>query len=365
MAITTRFFRTDEKQLMLDSIDRLWAHNHIYVRNPAVLEHLVLKTPYVKDFAGEGNYAYIGIFDDDKVIGLGGIIPQKANIFGKKVLSASATTWIIDPAYNGEGIRYWEFVFEKNPSMVDCIGLSDVAYKLYKAMGFSVMENLPRWIGVNRLEETVANLLPNDETKVFLPLVKKVETKSQYNIENQLNPEKWNKFYNEKFAPVTIGTVRDYEFLHWRYEESPVLKYNFIALTDNGGNYHGLAVVRIESIMGGKYKIGRVLDFIALESQAAVELGNAVIDFEKEVLMWDFYCLSDVTAFGLECMGFRQIPEWMDKVMMPTRFQPVDYGHMKLNLSIWLSKDIKKKLQAVDTAKWYITKGDADQDRAN
>ncbi len=39
-----RFFKKEEKSALLNAIDRLWKHNHIYVRNPIVLEHLVLNT---------------------------------------------------------------------------------------------------------------------------------------------------------------------------------------------------------------------------------------------------------------------------------------------------------------------------------
>ena len=56
-----RFFKISERQLLLDSIDRLWKHDHIYVRNPAVLEHLVLNTPYRESFAGRENYSFLGM----------------------------------------------------------------------------------------------------------------------------------------------------------------------------------------------------------------------------------------------------------------------------------------------------------------
>ena len=50
---------------------------------------------------------------------------------------------------------------------------------------------------------------------------------------------------------------------------------------------------------------------------------------------------------------------------MPTRFQPVDYENMKLNGAIYLNDSLKKKLNPLSQYQWYITKGDADQDRAN
>ena len=51
--------------------------------------------------------------------------------------------------------------------------------------------------------------------------------------------------------------------------------------------------------------------------------------------------------------------------MMPTRFQPVDYEHMKIVGAIDLNANIREQLSTMPVPQWYITKGDADQDRAN
>ena len=246
------------------------------------------------------------------------------------------------------------------------IGISPIAYKIYQMLGWMVIADVPRWIAITRIKETIENLLPDDSTLPYLPRAIPCELKTSYRVQfDTLDEDKWDKFYHEQFAPMTIGTYRDYKFLKWRYMESPVLKYHFLTITDESETYCGLAVVRIESILNGQFMIGRILEFIAVKAEASVALANAVITFNRDVLMWDFYCLSDITAFGLESIGFRKLPFWLDKVMMPTRFQPVDYVHMKLNAAIWLSERAKKKLDTLNTCQWYITKGDADQDRAN
>ena len=50
---------------------------------------------------------------------------------------------------------------------------------------------------------------------------------------------------------------------------------------------------------------------------------------------------------------------------MPTRFQPIDYEHMKTNGSVYLDDDLRKKIHNMANVPWYLTRGDADQDRAN
>ncbi|MBQ9479166.1 MAG: hypothetical protein IJU71_06390, partial [Selenomonadaceae bacterium] len=94
-----RFFRKSERELLIDSIDKLWRHNHIYVRKPEVLEHLVLNTPYREAFAGEQNYSFVGMWDDDgNVIGLQGFMPQKFNVFGEECNSSTGTVWYVNKA---------------------------------------------------------------------------------------------------------------------------------------------------------------------------------------------------------------------------------------------------------------------------
>ena len=81
------FFKKSEKQLLLDSIDRLWRKNHIYVRSPEVLVHLVLNTPYRETAVGSDNYSVVGLWDDNgKVVGLKGTIPQKLNFLGMNIV---------------------------------------------------------------------------------------------------------------------------------------------------------------------------------------------------------------------------------------------------------------------------------------
>lgn len=365
-----RFFKTSERQLLLDSIDRLWSHNHVYVRKPEVLEHLVLRTPYCAAAAGEDHYSYLGMWDEDReVVGLYGAMPQEMNLFGETYPSLTGTTWIVNKSKHRhiDGLAFEDFLEQTYPhSMYLAIGLSDVAYRIRKALGCYMLEDVPRWIAVNRMQETLDVLLPEDSVRPYLPQLHPVAyTSERYHVAvDAFDATAWDDFYTKRFAPISVGTKRDAKFLHWRYQESPVLKYHVLTVHD-GDEIHGLAVVRIEPILGGACRIGRVLEFIAVEAEPSVLLANAVARFDPEVLMWDFYCMSDITAFGLEAVGFRRLPAWMDKTMMPTRFQPVDYEHMKLNAAVWVDERLRDQLTPVNSQQWYVTKGDADQDRAN
>lgn len=360
-----RFFAKKEKELLLDSISKLWAENHIYVRKPEVLEHLTLHTPYRQEFCGEENYSFMGMWHENRVVGLKGVIPEKANVLGQDIFASTDTIWKVDSKSCANGLEFLQYIDEKNVGFCVTLGLSWMSMAIYKGLGWYTFEDLPRWVVICNLSEALDNLLPYGTNTQILPLANKVIISDKYKIKiDEFDQSSWDRFYREKFAPQYIGVKRDYDFLHWRYMESPILKYHFITVEDKEQNILGLSVIRIEYILNGKKKIGRILEFISFDSLASIRLASAILQYDNEVIMWDFYCLSSITSYGLEMVGFKRVPQWMDKVIMPTRFQPVDYEHMKINGAIYISKKLKKKINPT-MQQLYITKGDSDQDRAN
>ena len=427
-----RYFRIDESQLLIDSIERVWRKGHIYARNPAVMEHLLLKTPYRADFAGAGNYTMLGIWTDEgEVVGLHGLIPQRLNFLGKEYLSVGTTIWKVAAGSGANGLSLMDYLNSDKPGMALGLAESETAHRLHRAMNCIMIEAIPRYVCVTRVKETLENVLDGETPAEILPveirrgggagalagsagslagfaeslaggaaamsrgeltmgaegvnargkltaelegvnaqgaLMEGLEGGNMllsYTVTDSFDAEEWDEFYHSRFAPIMIGTARDSVFLKWRYQESPVLTYHFLTVKDKAGSLEGLAVYRIEEILDGRFKIGRILEFISLDEGAAIALARALLDSDREVLFWDFYCQSDITAFGLEAVGFRKIPEWSEKLKFPTRFHPLDYEEIHMSASIYVDKDIRKKLNPVKGSEWYLTKGDCDIDRAN
>ena len=354
-----RFFRKDERELLLEAIDRIWRKNYIYLKAPEVLDHLMFQNPYREKFAGNDNYSVLGMFDSyGKVKGIFAVIPQRLNAFGREYdASVSGALWAVEEHVNG--LKLISKYLSMDIKMFLTLCLLEKSLTVMKAIGFHEIPNLPRWILVNHPEATIQNIASNKELIPFFPLVKRMSIEQeQYHIEYEIDRVAWDDFYRKFFAPMMIGVVRDSSFMEWRYKKAPILSYQFISVVDQQDHCHGLAVIRIESILDGKYKIGRILEFIAVEEVPSLLLANAILEYDKEVLMWDFYCLSSTTVYGLECIGFQRIPEWMDKMMVPTRFQPIDYEYNKINGSIYLSNDIESSIDPISGNKWYVTRGD-------
>ncbi len=363
-----RFFKKSERQLLLESIDRLWRHDHVYVRKPEVLEHLVLHTPYRAAFAGEENYSVLGIWDEGTVVGLRGIVPQKLNFLGQDYESATSTMWVTDSQWKNrvDGLSLRRYVLEHHLGMDLTLGLSEMSLALYRPFGYDLIEKLPRWVCIVDMEGARKVLLQPSMELSILPQARGSTKNNTYSlVKDALDGDKWDLYYKERFAPYTIGTKRDYDFLHWRYGESPVLKYHNIAAVDQEGNYQGLAIFRLEPVLDGQYFIGRILEFMALDMEVSLTLANGILAFAPQALMWDFYSLSGTTTYGLEMVGFARIPDWCGKALLPTRFQPIDYKTMDINGAIYLDKKVRRKMSVLNNCPWYITRGDGDQDRAN
>ena len=265
------------------------------------------------------------------------------------------------------GLKMGTISEKSNEVMAGCgFGLSDVSYQINEAYGSYMTKSLPRWIVVTDKEAVLKNLLPESTNPIILPELHSMDFSTSLKVAvDELNKNKWDEYYFNVFAPMTIGTQRDYRFLKWRYMESPVLRYRIITVYNDNYDCLGLAVFRREYVLDGKFALERIVEFISVRAEASIVLANALIKTFPDVIAWDFYCLSNITAYGLEAVGFRCIPDWMDYVMMPTRFQPIDYTHLKINGSVYLDEKIRFNVDQMTTIPWYITRGDADQDRAN
>ena len=358
-----RCFKKNEESLLLEAIDRLWAKNHVYVRKPELLSYLVYNTPYTEEFAGVENTSFLGIWDENnQIVGLLGYIPQEFNNKGEITYAGTDTIWIADRKSKAPGLLLWDYVMKGNPIALLSIGINDNVKHLYKAIGWNIVEKLSRWCGIVKKKEMQELFFKEKENEILklLPTLKEENISTMFICENKLDMKKWNKFYFEKFAPKSIGIIRDYKFLKWRYLEYPIFEYKVITLKNDSNEYIGLAIIRVEEI-SNSYKIGRILEFIVVEEIAAIALANEVIKFDREVIFWDFYCMSNIVSFGLEMVGFRRLPE--DEFVIPTRFQPLDLNHMSIKSAIYL--DEKLEINPLLDNQIYITKGDADQDRPN
>lgn len=364
----TRWFRKSEQSLLKEAIDSIWAKGHVFTRNDTLLNHMFFENPFRNLVVKGDDFSFLGLWDEGRIVGILGVIPYEVNVKGKKALGAALTNWKVDSKYAGAGLKLLNSVKRYNLSIILSLGINSTVAKLYHALNWYVLDDVPRWIGfVNRNKVAAAIFKNTDDTLIsscreLRPIICKHDLKHV----SYLDEQKWNQFYWNVFARRTIGFARSYAFLNWRYLKHPVFEYQILAVIDQQGCYTGLLVYRVEEIMNGSYKIGRIVEFMALDHQSSIALANEILLRNEDVLFWDFYNLSGISAWALENIGFQRKPDWLrDEIVVPTRFQPLDLSCVNMMASMYVSDDVKEQYNLMSDLQWYVTKGDSDQDRPN
>ncbi|WP_027087211.1 GNAT family N-acetyltransferase [Cohnella panacarvi] len=363
-----RYFRRSETELLQNAIHSVWAPNHVLGRNEQLLNYMFYENPAKHHWVDAEYYSFLGAWEDNKVVGLLGVMPFEVNNKGNTQVGCSLTNWIVPPEYRSTGAGYALFhtVKERNPEMILSLGINSTVAKLYKKMGWSILQDVPRWVGIVNKQKTVDKMLNGNERSLrFWDELKTYQYNSEYQIFDYID-EQWDQFYEQSFAPKTIGFSRNFQFIKWRYINHPAFNYNIITCKDGNNNIRGMAIIRIESVLNNCEKIGRIVEFIAVDQDSSVSLANAVAEKAKDCLFLDFYCFSSISTWGLEAIGFKKIlASENDPVVVPTRFQPIDLTITNMMAAFSIQSDIKNKINLAEESCFYITKGDSDQDRPN
>ncbi len=371
-----RLFRRDETDLYMKAIDEIWKKGHILSRDKALSDFMFYNNPTHERYIGKENYGAIGIWEDGKIIGLGGLMLFEFNLNGQTEVACNVTNSIVLEEYRSSmaGLLLYEKPFELYPFFCSFgIGLSKYAVRvtpatISKDSVTQPINKLDRMVGIFNHKKTTDVLLDGNES--YLRNYGTVHKAQQYGnktVRQELVENKWNNFYYTHIAPKTISITRNYEFLNWRYLNHPTFKYLVYTAQDQAGNYEGLCVARVESIVNNTAKILRIVEFISKNQDASIALANKIIELgtEEAVLFADFYCTTDMFNFGLESVGFmKEFTSDDDKIVLPSRFQPVDLSVVNLNACLSFYGKKVKRLNLLNN-NIYFTKGDSDQDRPN
>jgi len=371
-----RLFKKDEADLYMKAIDQIWKKGHILSRDKALVDFMFYNNPMHEKYIGKDNYGAIGIWEDGKIIGLGGLMLYGFNVNGKTELACNVTNIIVVEEYRKSiaGLLLYEKLFNEYPIFCNFgISLSKFAMRISpstitKDMVMQPIHRLIRMVGIFNKTKTAEVLLEGNEN--YLRNYYKVNGIPQYGdkiVSTDLNEDKWNTFYNEHIAPKTISVSRNYEFLNWRYLSHPTYNYLVYTVQDKAGNYEGLFVARVESIVNNTAKILRIVEFISKNQDASIALANKIVEIgtEQDVLFADFYCTTDMFNFGLESVGFKkEFTSEDDQLVLPSRFHPIDLSVVDLNAVISFYGKKVRSLNLLNN-NIYFTKGDSDQDRPN
>lgn len=155
-----------------------------------------------------------------------------------------------------------------------------------------------------------------------------------------------------------LGVTRNREWLAWRYDHHPYLRYPILQ------NHEGAAVLRLEGVVGSNATICRVMEFLP-RTLPAEGLASAIGKFAKDnkCLFVDYFSPSSrhldalVQSFEAARMPMLRNPR------VPYMTQPMRFGNRNaFNMVIAPGARAPSGIKSLELTAFHATKGDANQD---
>jgi hypothetical protein len=170
--------------------------------------------------------------------------------------------------------------------------------------------------------------------------------------------------YDRTFGSQGInaaGARRSAEFLNWRYADHPAFEYRMFT-QHRDRQLTGLAIYRIETAQDTSVRIGRLLEYIEPRDAQDISrsaLLDAIIDDARSAraAMLDFFCTTPGIRRVATAHGFVVVQRVTGQ--LPRLFQPIDRDRAGICFMSYL----RHRPSRIPGMQWYVTSGDADQDR--
>lgn len=296
---------------------------------------------------------------DNLILGQIGYIPVKLHLPNDEYVSACyPVNLIVRPEFRSLGIGYIllkdiisEFNFLINP------GASAEGERLCLGFKMKSLGILKRYICVISPEQTKIIYRGNPED------LEKIDKLNIFKIRRTINTDEnfWDLPDDDLFKIFDVNcfsfyVVRNKEFLKWRYLSHPFFKYRFLIDKEK----KGILIYREEVEPLTNIKVWRIVELIAQPEICRNMLDRLIEEaFYNDIVIIDFLCSSNAYAKAFIDAGF--LSNKSDIVQnIAYLFQPLDFR--KVGVRLIISPCGKS---SVDINKWYVTKGDSDQDRPN
>lgn len=242
-------------------------------------------------------------------------------------------------------------------------GVNDKALRIYRAVGFSICESVPRWVRVIS-ENALARLLAGRVSPLREPANAPTSAAGlQTATWSDALAERWDEAWTERIAPRVVGTWRDAAYLRWRYLEHPRFSYSVRVAQDGDGSVRGMAVHRVAEVLGSRGRAVRVLELLGDEEAMTTLAADAVACAVKAGAAFaDMYCTADAVAGPLESCGFTLSAGDGDN--LPALFEPIDFNETRLSGAFSAARELDRS-RLLHSGALYVTRSDSDQDRPN
>lgn len=309
-----------------------------------------------------GDLNLINIMAEEKIIGILGYL--KSNMFwgstSSEIPGVWTSLWVVQKEFrSGVGIVLMRRLQELFPIVLGQ-GANAFNKKIVSKMRTHFWDNIPRVVFLVRVEKLKA-IVPVEhhsllkKGKISAKHLKHLESVDTVD-DNSFSPN-WSLYENYKF-----GTVRNLDYLNWRYFNHPYFKYKCII----GGhkNTPTLLIYRIECTSGiASLRVMRIVEFVSLTSPQYQDqnfhvISSVIKTAEREKCVFiDFYCSnSDLVKVFVKQSFHLEVEK-----ILPSRLDPIEIVSRGQNLEMFLQEDLAKPPWGA----LYVTKSDGDQDRPN
>jgi hypothetical protein len=382
---TTRLLSLDEYPLAAEFLHRHWAPNHIYSVNKSLFDW-TFNHPQINQ---PGTYSFAVAEQEGRVVGVLGGIPFSFNDRGQQRRAFWLANWkMLEEFRRGTAaLALLDYFYAPPHQVTISFGINPTVARLYDAMRWHVMDNIPRYFAVHPARsKEFADLLRlanpawpahkgNEMANAFLADPAPATTIATFAPPVR---DEWNQRSWEPLKLELTGAARDGDYLYWRYVQHPLFQYRFIQIEDpsaaRSASQIGLLIWRLETVrhkvadqLHDVGKIGRIVEFLPTSP------GNA-----KDLLSHFWQVLDGTGAFGCDCYlyhgrfgqwiangGLHRLDDHPDGVAVPSRFQPLDAAGGQIRSAVSLRTPPFPVYPYATDCMWYWTKSDSDQDRPN
>lgn len=297
-------------------------------------------------------------YDGDKLVSLLGYLPTHFLWGSDKVSGVWMAHWMTLEGHRfGIGALLMKKITEMFP-IVAGQGASLMNQEIVTKLKFRFLEKIPKVIYVFN-SKSIKRLLGVEigEENRFLRKRFDIAIETKAITSNNFNPN-W-----EFYPSLKYGTLRDADYLTYRYINYPFFKFRIFV---EGDAYSpALLVARIVETSAG-IRVARILEFFFPENDKGKSQGSALINgclnfFAKHNCDYaDFYGTASSHLNLLIEANFVNDHAGA----LPSLLDPIDMSRKYQNLEVFVSPDLREKYpNCLDD--FVVTRADGDQDRPN
>lgn len=351
-------------------IDERWRHGHRLAYDERLLR-------WQHSFPDDGERLSVLVArEGGAIVGMLGVIVVEFAVAGERSTGAWLTSWLATPeARRGQGgLRLLRHVLDEPFGFVGTTGANETALRIYRALGFSIRESIPRWARVVS-DEALTKLVGESAPQAPRPsipaesstLARRPSGPSMLALRvcdwADTHAGRWDELWEERLAPELVGPWRDAEYLRWRYVEHPHFDYSVRVAQGDDSSVRGLAVHRTIEVTGAQGRVMRMVELHGDREAMSALVSDALASAEGAGAAYvEFFCSAGTVAEPLERWGFTR--EATPTHALPSLVEPLNVElPAALTGAFKAGPELGGDSAVFQSDALYITRADCDQDR--